>query len=124
MAIYREPLPDNCPPPAAWEIDETCAVYRFVAAETPTEADFRSQRAKLPEARFRVTECQARGLSVFLNPDDAKSLAQRNGLTGVRLCQVTLGKGAGRILKTGRASHYTWWPLAAFDILANCEVMG
>ena len=111
--MYREPLPDNCPPPEAWEIDETYAVYRFVAAETPAEADFRSQRAKLPAARFRVTECQARGLSVFLNLEDAKSLAQRNGLTGVRFCQVTLGKGAGRMLKTGRSSHHTWCLVAA-----------
>jgi len=28
----------------------------------------------------------------------------------------------GKIKQTGKKSHYTWWPFADFDILANCRV--
>lgn len=63
---YREPLPDNCPPDAAEAINAPRIVYRLVRNIPPTDADFRSQRSERPEQIFRdVTECQARGLSVF-----------------------------------------------------------
>ena len=47
---------------------------------------------------------------------------QRN-LRRMLVCRVVLDKGAGRILKTGSEAHYTWWPLADYDILANCRMV-
>lgn len=119
---YREPLPDDCPPDDAEEINALRIVYRLVRNNPPTDADFRSQRALYPDKAFRY-ECRARGLSVFENRQDAERQLELKSWHGARLCRVDLVPGAGRILKTYRNSHYTWWPLADFDILANCQVV-
>ena len=119
---YREPLPDDCPPDAAAEITEPRLVYRLVRHNPPIDDDFRSQRAEKPDAIFSVDECQACGLSVYARPRDAARQAARPNLRGTVVCRVRLIRGAGRILKTGGNSHYTWWPLAAYDILPHCQM--
>ena len=86
-----------------------------------TDSDFRSQRAEKPSYRFRgVTECQVRGLSVFAARQDAERALRLPNLQGCLVCGVQLEVGAGHIQQTGRPSHHTWWPLAAFNILARC----
>ena len=121
---YREPLPDNCPPDEAEEITSPRIVYRLVRSILPTDDDFRSQRAERPNRIFRdVTECQARGLSVFATRNVAERLSTSGRLQGLSVCQVTLVPRAGHIQPTGRRSHHTWWPLAGYDILANCQVV-
>ena len=65
---YREPLPENCPPDEAEEIAAPRLVYHLVRNNPPTDDDFQSQQAERPDRVFQdVTECQARGLSVFAN---------------------------------------------------------
>jgi len=118
---YREPLPEGCPPEAAEEIPAPREVFRLVRGNPPTLNDFKSQRAEKPEAVFKVSECQARGLSVFAERRDAEERALRlPRFRGCSICRVTLQDGAGRIQQTFQPSHHTWWPLAAFDILAHC----
>ena len=120
---YREPLPKGCPPEDSEEIAEPRIVYRLVRNNPPTDDDFQSQRAERPSRTFRdVTECQARGVSVFASLNIAEDLSTRGNLRGRAVCQVILSPGAGRILPTGGRSHHTWWPLADYDILANCQV--
>ena len=119
---YREPLPENCPPETAEEITEPRIVYRLVRNNPPTDADFRSQRAANPQRHFRIPECQVRGLSVFSDYQVAVSWSRSRSLRGTQVCRVTLNRSAGRIQKTGSAAHYTWWPLAAYDIPAHCQV--
>ena len=119
---YREPLPEGCPPDDAEEITMPRIVYRLVRHSPPTDDDFRSQRAERPRRVFgRVSECQSRGLSVFANRRDAERQTEIPKLKGLSVCQVDLIAGAGRIKKTGGSSHYTWWPYANYDILANCR---
>ena len=120
---YREPLPENCPPETAEEITEPRIVYRLVRHNPPIDGDFRSQRAEKPQQHFDVPECQVRGVSVFDNYGVAVNWTKSRNLRGTQVCRVTLNRGAGRITKTGSRAHYTWWPLANYDILANC-VMG
>ena len=121
--IYREPLPANCPPDDAEEITARCRVYRLVRHNPPVADDFRSQRAAKPHLILHnVTECQARGLSVFTARNDAGRRTRAPRLQGTMVCEVLLDQGAGRIQQTGRGSHHTWWPWADFDILANCTV--
>ena len=121
---YREPLPEDCPPDTAEEITSPRVVYRLVRNIPPTDDDFRSQRAERPDRIFRdVTECQARGLSVFASLNVAEQLSTRGSLQGTAVCQVTLAPGAGHIQPTGRRSHHTWWPLDDYDILVNCQVV-
>lgn len=122
MNLYREMLPADCPPPAAEEIVSPRLVYRLVDNDPPADADFQSQRAKNPGKIYQVSECRARGLSVYARLEDAKALAARLGLERSYFCRVALQPGAGRILKTGSLSHYTWWPWADFDILSHCQV--
>ena len=120
---YREPLPEGCPPDAAEEISTAWRVFRLVRTNPPTNSDFRSQRAERPSYQFRgVTECQARGLSVFAARQDAERALKLPSLRGRRLCRVQLEAGAGHIMQTRRPSHHTWWPLAEFNILAQCAV--
>ena len=119
---YREPLPEDCPPETAEEITEQRIVYRPVRHSPPTDADFRSQRAEKPDVKFNTSECQARGLSVFARRSDAEKQSKRRNLRGTAVCRIMLVPGTGRILKTGGSSHYTWWPLAGYDILAHCRM--
>ena len=120
---YREPLPDGCPPDAAEEISAAWSVFRLVRTNPPTNRDFQSQRAERPSTRFRgVSECQARGLSVFAVRRDAERASKLPNLRGRLLCRVWVEAGAGHIQQTGRPSHHTWWPLADFDILARCAM--
>ena len=121
---YREELPDGCPPSNAKEIANETICYRLVNNDPPTDDDFRSQRTLEPNRDFSVSECRARGLSIFMQAADAARVAQRSrNLRGAKLAQLTLDEGAGYIKQTGGRSHHTWWPYKAFDVLANCEVM-
>ncbi|MCY4156737.1 MAG: hypothetical protein OXF66_04780 [Gammaproteobacteria bacterium] len=119
---FREQLPENCPPDSAVEIRETIYVFRLVRSLPPTESDFQSQRAENLDRSFSgVSECQAFGLSVFLLRSDAEKKLKLPKMRGRKVCRVMLVAGAGYIDKTGRASHHTWWPLAKYDILAQCN---
>jgi hypothetical protein len=121
---YREPLPEGCPPDTAEEIAAPREVFRLVRGNPPTQSDFRSQRAERPGRVFPgVTECQACGLSVFAERTELEAKALKlQHLKNRLICRVELVAGAGRIQQTGQRSHHTWWPLAAFDILAHCGV--
>ena len=120
---YREPLPEGCPPAEAEEVTAAREIFRLVRGNPATERDFRSQRAERPKAVFQVTECQARRLSVFAERRDCEKARMLPALKGRLVCRVKLAPGAGRIQQTGRPSHHTWWPLAAFNILGHCEVL-
>ena len=120
---YREPLPPGCPPDEAREIASSEAVFRLVRTDPPTADDFRSQRAEKPLHQFPgVSECRARGLSVFSAREDSQRALKLPALRGRLICRVQLESGAGRIQQTGRRSHHTWWPLVEFDILSRCAV--
>lgn len=121
--IYREPLPDDCPPDEAEEINAPRFVYRLVSNVPPSSDDFKSQRLEKPRARFNVSECRARGVSVFANIRDAERQTRRQNLKHLAPCRVTLTAGAGRIQQTGGHSHHTWWPYESYDILAHCQLV-
>ena len=75
---YREPLPDCCSPKNAEEIISKTICYRLVNNAPPIEDDFSSQRTLEPNRDFGVSECRARGLSVFMQAADAARTAQRS----------------------------------------------
>ena len=121
---FREPLPVDCPPTEAVEITEPLIVYRIVRHVPPLDTDFRSQRTMFPDRHFpSVSECQARGLSVHDDIRESQLLLNLRSFRGCTICQVNLNRGAGYIQRTGRRSHFTWWPLADYDIRANCLVV-
>ena len=121
---YRETLPEGCPPDEADEITAPRIVFRLVWTNPPTDDDFRSQRAEKPDNFFPgAPECMARGVSVYSDTGGAKRAQRYRNMRGTMICRVELDRGAGFIQKTGRhRTHYTWWPFADFDILANSTV--
>lgn len=121
---FREPLPAGCPPEEAERITGSRTVYRIVRCDPPADHDFQSQRALNPDQVFGgVTECQVRGLSVFDDIKTARSLLASSKFRGWAICQVNLTNGSGYIQRTGRRNHFTWWPLANFEILVCCVVV-
>ena len=120
---YRDSLPPGCPPDAAQEITKSMSVFRLVRRSPPTADDFLSQRTENPLRDFPgVSECRARGLSVFSNREDTTRILMLPTMRGRLVCRVKLSSGAGSIQQTGRRSHHTWWPLDGFDILSRCTV--
>ena len=120
--VYREELPKDCPPNDSEEITVEKQVFRVVKTFPPTAEDFLSQRALKPDAIFRdVSECLARGLSVFLDRQDGEKLLKLPLFRGRKLATVRLTPCSGRIQQTFKPSHHTWWPLADYDILAHCH---
>ena len=120
---FREPLPEGCPPVAADEIAETRYVFRLIRSTLPNESDFQSQQVERPDRTFEgVDECRVRGLSVYARLQDAEKRLKMPKMRGRKVCRVRLNAGAGFIQQTGRDSHHTWWPYAAYDILSRCEV--
>ncbi len=121
---FRESLPEGCPPAESEQISSARDVFRVIRSNPPTWDDFRSQRDQRPEATFNVSECQARGLSVFADRSGCDKVRKLPRFRGTCVCRVGLDRGAGQILHTGPQSHHTWWPSADFDILARCCVEG
>jgi hypothetical protein len=119
---YREELPEGCPPAGAEQVNSDRDVFRLVRQSPPSQDDFRSRRAENPQAIFSVSECQARGLSVFADRRDCEKARKLPTLRGRLICRVRLVTGAGNLLETGGRSHHTWWPLAEYDILSRCQV--
>ncbi|MHA3771430.1 hypothetical protein ACXR0O_07825 [Verrucomicrobiota bacterium sgz303538] len=119
---YRD-LPEGCPPNESEEITSERLVFRLVKSNPATLEDFRSQREERPQAVFTgVTECQARGISVFTERRDAAEKVLRlPKFRKYSICQVMLTAGAGRIQQTFQPSHHTWWPMVAFDIIVHSE---
>ena len=120
---FREHLPEECPPNEAEEIAQVQVVFRLVRTDPPTDSDFFSQRAEKPNNQFNLPECQARGLSVFSEVREAEKLLKLRHLKAMLICQLTLDKGAGYMLRTGHRSHFTWWPLADYHVLNNCQMV-
>lgn len=120
---YREELPCHYPPADAEEISGPSAVYRLIRKDAPAEEDFHSLSKLNPARKYSgLKECIACGLSVFTSSSAAKKRSVRRS-SGYRVCKVRLERCAGKIKKTGRPEHYTWWPYRSFDILGCCELI-
>jgi hypothetical protein len=121
---FRETLPAQCPPDDASEIRSDLIVFRLVSGTIVSGNDFRSQRELQPHAQFRVSECIARGVSVFTTTGAAQNAKLLPKLRNSFICRVRLSSGAGCIKPTGRdICHRTWWPYADYDIPSKCEVV-
>jgi hypothetical protein len=82
-----------------------------------------SQRAMKPDAIFRVDECLARGLSVWMTQSGAENAKRLPRLRRMLICRVELIVGAGKVMQTFKPEHRTWWPYGAYPILGHCEVL-
>lgn len=119
---FREQLPEGCPPDDSSSPADGMDVIRLVRQNPPTEADFQSFRAINPAKPVSVSECEASGLSVFTDIDDAERKRKLPRLKSTLPCIVRLTAQSGRIKQTGQPTHHTWWPSAQFPILNHCQV--
>jgi len=110
---WAETLPSQCPPAEATQPNNT-AYYRYVDTIPLCEADFHSQRKLLPLKLFRVDECTARAVSVFSNPEKIKSLSKLPSFRGKKLVEIILPPESGKIIKSGKEHHYSWWRVKNF----------
>ena len=116
---YRDEFPEGCPPPEAVEIRERMTVYRLTGKFPGTARDFQSrwQRDPAPVQFQGEKECQAKGLSVFTDAEDA-TLALGQRLSGGYVVEIELREGMGAIQRTPSSSydsHATWWPSIEID---------
>jgi hypothetical protein len=118
---WAELLPDDCPPPEAWEPDNN-AYFRLIDGYPPTPKDFFSPRKLKPNRNFgSVSECQTHGLSIFNDIDACRDVAKLPGLRHKEVAKVTLPPECGVVLQTGKPAHHSWWLRAAFDPVSICE---
>ena len=105
-------FPDDCPPQGVQPA--TGDVYRLVKQNPPESKDFIPLREKKTSEDFGEKECQACGLSVFRNVEDAIRVKSRaRGMEKRLVSKGTLSPHLGRIQNTPSKmfgkSHHTWW---------------
>lgn len=108
--MYREPLPDQCPPSSA-VAPNGLAVYRAVRSNPPLLDDFDSQvKLKTIDLTNRPAEfvCRASACSVFTDITGAKQLKKLPKLRDrIYVACLQLSADAGVIVKKGH--HVDWW---------------
>lgn len=118
-----EPMPDQCPPEDA--VETSLTAFHFCREVPPGPSDF-EPLTRRPHRPFDSAEheCQASGISVFV--DRADALALRALVPKFRkwvLSVVFIGPTDGRVKHTsgvGRSpSHHTFWPYQGSDFRAR-----
>ena len=121
--IYREDLPEKCPPENAVPLVRTTTFYRLVEVFPPTERDFDSIWSLRPNRREDLgrqrKECEAKGLSLFDNPAEAHTRTNSPEHAHKMVCEVNVTPQCGPVIQ-GRSHHFTWWPLTECNVLALC----
>ncbi len=114
---WFEKLPPSCPPNDAKDCE---GVFYRVSHGNPAESsDFFSQRQLAPDKTFKgegVDECIARAVSLFADLGDAKNLLKLPKFKHANIAIVQLRKQDGKMKKTFRNSHYSWWRSATFEV--------
>lgn len=114
---WFEELPKECPPADSQECNGT--YYRVAYGNPAASADFFSQRKLAPQRLFAgigIDECVVRAVSVFSNPDDARQLLKLPKFKKAQIAMVCLSSCDGKIKKTFKKSHHSWWRSKSFDV--------
>lgn len=86
----------------------------------PAESkDFFSQKQLAPDKEFKgegIDECIVRAVSVFAMIEDAKRLLKLPKFKNANIAMVELKPQDGKIKKTFKKSHYSWWRSKSFDV--------
>ena len=117
---WYENLPDSCPPKGSITPSGE-SYYRLLESETPSEKDFISHRAKYPDKKFHVSECQAMSISVFKDINSCKTIAKLPKFKDkpAHIARINLQPRDGVIANTPNTKnpdHYSWWRSSKFDI--------
>ena len=114
---WFEEQPSSCPP---FDSVECNGPYFRVSYGNPAEAeDFFSQKRGAPNKVCKgegIDDCIVRAVSVFSLLVDAKRLLKLPKYKHANIAEVSLRTMDGKIKKTFKNSHYSWWRSKAFDI--------
>lgn len=109
-------MPEKCPPEDAAAAE--LRAYHFCRAVPPAADDFMPLIKRGPSRPFKdaAEQCQACGVSIYANREDAIALADAIPLFRKRLLAVVIITPDDGVVKhtptTDRASHHTFWPRA------------
>lgn len=117
---WFEPLPECCPPSEA-ATSSGVPFYRILKSNSVSEEDFLSHRALYKNRVFRVSECQARSISIFPDIQECSNVMKmptfKNKETYVG--EIVIEEQDGLIVNTPSnvsTKHYSWWRSEIFDI--------
>ena len=134
--VYRDTLPDGCPPEIAEVIDGARIFYRVTRSPIDPAEDFKSFRQESSMHKSStIDECIANGLTVYATLEAAENTLRHHRDVGKSkkwqdkesICMLELTAGAGAILRTqggqpaDRGEHWTWWPARKFNIHAHAK---
>lgn len=120
--MWREELPENCPPEDALEDNDS--YYRLVVTNPPTEEDFNSHRLRYPNKVFKdKDECEVRSISLFKTVAACESIKKFRIHKEKLVAKLDITGDSGLIKKTGGEEHYSFWPKHDFDIISACIVI-
>lgn len=114
---WFEELPPSCPPSDSVECDGT---YYRVSHGNPAESnDFFSQKRLAPNKEFKgegIDDCIVRAVSVFSLLEDARRLLKLPKFRNAVVAMVRLDPQDGKMKKTFKKSHYSWWRSKSFNV--------
>jgi len=117
---WREELPDNCPPPEAFDPNSR-KFYRLVKNLPPTDRDFYSTRQESPERKIG-SECIARSVSILSTKEGCLKRKSLPLLRNKIPAEITLPSGSGLVMQTLQDKfHYSWWVKRGFDPIPHCQ---
>ena len=109
---YREALPAECPPSAAFDADDRFA-WRAIAHESPEASDFDPLAKVNPtwtQGKTDTCVCNAHAVSVFEDKNSAKMVKMLKRKQHLKyLAEVKLAAGTGKIFPNGKDTHVSWW---------------
>ncbi|WP_106598582.1 hypothetical protein [Dyadobacter jiangsuensis] len=116
--MWRENLPDQCPPLNACNIEET--VYRITADRTLAEEDFIPIARLKPENKRYKDLCIAHAVSFFDSYDNARAAfaraRERNKILGNYIVQLSVNHAHGVSEYEDESGHHSFWFYRDFTI--------
>jgi len=117
--IWKEELPDNCPPDDAISPDGK-DLFRLVSSKPPSDNDFDSYKTIYPYKQFSVSDCQAKSISVLNDLWEIKKIRKLPIHKNKMIVRLQLERKDGLIKQTGNINHFSWWVSKYFS-LNQCE---
>lgn len=114
---WFEKLPQSCPPSDAKVCEGT--FYRVSHGNPAESKDFFSQQLLAPEKKFKgegIDDCIVRAVSIFSSLDDAEQLLKLPKFKGANIAEIHFYPEDGKLKKTFKKSHYSWWRSKAFHV--------
>lgn len=122
---WAKALPPACPKSEPTIIDaDDRDVFHLVAADPPTDEDFRSQHELQPDKHFEnVTPCVTRSLSNWSTYAQCDGVRKFKRHKTKKIAKLSLRLDAG-VISVRDDGHVSLWHCKAFDLVTASQVVG